>query len=371
TVPSRDGCIRTVAKVVEYVMDLPENQPILNQDENVIRIIMRFACDGAKITRRKDSVRGVCKLIAPVQNGRLQRKDSPEDEITLFLYMEEAVQHSGAKNPQDITSTKLRQHLATVTQLLNLNGHELEQVCGFLGHNISVHGEYYRLPQDSYQLAKKGAQAAPVCAASLQVATTFRLFSSTKERIRDELKTGAPPGTGFAVQDKGWMDKDTFCLWLEHFISNTKPSKVLPVLLVPDGHVSHTGNLRAVELPAEHGAVMLSLPPHCSHCMQPLDLTYFKPLSTYFNQAVDKFMRTHPGRHPGHVQSTHLCCLRLGVKVHHMFGSRFLVETLNRLGFCTSYQEVQKFELNAAATQGTELPVDPVLDIMNLCRPAG
>ncbi|KAK7473594.1 hypothetical protein BaRGS_00035141 [Batillaria attramentaria] len=354
-------------------MDLPENQPILNQDENVIRIIMRFACDGDKITRRKDSVRGVCKLIAPVQNGRLQRKDSPEDEITLFLYMghrclREAVQHSGAKNPQDITSTKLRQHLATVTQLLNLNGHELEQVCGFLGHNISVHGEYYRLPQDSYQLAKhqvgaitsaeRGTSGTSVCCitASGNYLPPFLIYK------RDELKTGAPPGTGFAVQDKGWMDKDTFCLWLEHFISNTKPSKMLPVLLVPDGHVSHTGNLRAVELPAEHGAVMLSLPPHCSHCMQPLDLTYFKPLSTYFNQAVDKFMRTHPGRtllkavilskdsdlkiaslgqavlqasRPRTVHAPLL--LRLGVKVHHMFGSRFLVETLNRLGFCTSY----------------------------------
>ncbi|KAK7475438.1 hypothetical protein BaRGS_00033319, partial [Batillaria attramentaria] len=76
------------------------------------------------------------------------------DHIEGHRCLREAVQHSGAKNPQDITSTKLRQHLATVTQLLNLNDHELEQVCGFLGHNISVHREYYRLPQDTYQLAK-------------------------------------------------------------------------------------------------------------------------------------------------------------------------------------------------------------------------
>lgn len=38
-------------------------------------------------------------------------------------------------------------------------------------------------------------------------------------------------------------------------------------MLVLDGHVSHTGSLRAVELAAEHGVVMLSLPPHCSHRM--------------------------------------------------------------------------------------------------------
>ena len=41
---------------------------------------------------------------------------------------------------------------------------------------------------------------------------------------------------------------------------------------------------------------MLSLPPHSSHRMQPLDVTYFKPLSSYFNQAADRWIRMHVGR---------------------------------------------------------------------------
>lgn len=61
---------------------------------------------------------------------------------------------SGLNKPEIITSTVLRKHLATVTQILNLSEYELEQVCTFFGHNISVHREYYRLPQDTYQLAK-------------------------------------------------------------------------------------------------------------------------------------------------------------------------------------------------------------------------
>lgn len=37
------------------------------------------------------------------------------------------------------------------------------------------------------------------------------------------------------------------------------------------------------------------------------------------------------------------------LQMHHHFGSRFLWDTLNTLGFASSYTEVQRFELNAAA----------------------
>ena len=41
---------------------------------------------------------------------------------------------------------------------------------------------------------------------------------------------------------------------------------------------------------------MLSLPPHTSHKMQPLDITFFKPLKTYYHQNIEQWLRTHPGR---------------------------------------------------------------------------
>ena len=46
----------------------------------------------------------------------------------------------------------------------------------------------------------------------------------------------------------------------------------------------------------------------------------------------------------------------LGVQVHHHFASKFLVDTLDKLGFSSSYTEVQKFEVSAAATLGAEIP---------------
>ena len=46
----------------------------------------------------------------------------------------------------------------------------------------------------------------------------------------------------------------------------------------------------------------------------------------------------------------------LAVQMHITFGSRFLIDTLSHLCFCTSYTEVRKFELNAAVFYGIDLP---------------
>ncbi|XP_037634002.1 uncharacterized protein LOC119493061 [Sebastes umbrosus] len=61
---------------------------------------------------------------------------------------------SGAKHPEVLTSTRLRKHIATMSQVLNLQENEADQFADFLGHDIRVHRQYYRLPQGTLQLAK-------------------------------------------------------------------------------------------------------------------------------------------------------------------------------------------------------------------------
>lgn len=56
--------------------------------------------------------------------------------------------------PEEISSNKLRKHIATVMQLLNLNKDETEQFSQFMGHTVKTHNEFYVLPQDLYQTAK-------------------------------------------------------------------------------------------------------------------------------------------------------------------------------------------------------------------------
>nr|CAI5859488.1 unnamed protein product [Callosobruchus analis] len=61
---------------------------------------------------------------------------------------------SGAENPKLITATRLRKHLATVTQLLQFSKSDLEQLSRFMGHTLKTHCDFYRLSDSMYQTAK-------------------------------------------------------------------------------------------------------------------------------------------------------------------------------------------------------------------------
>jgi hypothetical protein len=63
---------------------------------------------------------------------------------------------SGVTKTANITSTKLRKHVATVSQILNLEKNDLEIMAGFLGHDIRIHHSFYRLPSDTLQIARMG-----------------------------------------------------------------------------------------------------------------------------------------------------------------------------------------------------------------------
>lgn len=60
----------------------------------------------------------------------------------------------GAKCPKSLTSTRLRKHAATLSTVLNMTDSEMDQLANFLGHDIRIHREFYRLPEKTLQLAK-------------------------------------------------------------------------------------------------------------------------------------------------------------------------------------------------------------------------
>lgn len=117
-----------------------------------------------------------------------------------------------------------------------------------------------------------------------------------RARMKPELQDGAPPGSIFKCHESGWMQTDIFSDWFSHFLHHTKPTQDDPVLLILDGHTTHTQNLVAIEMAREHHVTLLCLPPHCSHKMQPLDVAFMGPLNTFYVQCIEKYLRNNPGR---------------------------------------------------------------------------
>ena len=92
------------------------------------------------------------------------------------------------------------------------------------------------------------------------------------------------------------MNGEVFSEWLEHFIKFVKLTPDSKVLLFLDGHKSQTHTFEALQRASGSVVLMISLPPHTSHRLQPLNLCFFKPLKTYCYQELEKWLRNHPGR---------------------------------------------------------------------------
>ena len=75
----------------------------------------------------------------------------------------------------------------------------------------------------------------------------------------------------------------------------THASKTNEQLIVIDGHHSHK-TLEAINFCRDNGIHLITLPPHCTHKMQPLDCTFFKPLKVGYNTAASNWMLSHQGR---------------------------------------------------------------------------
>lgn len=116
-----------------------------------------------------------------------------------------------------------------------------------------------------------------------------------RKRIGERMLDGGPVGSVAFASDSGWVNSDIFNEWLQFFIKNIRPSKDQPVLLILDNHSSHL-NLNAIDLARENGVIMLSVPPHTTHKLQPLDVAIFKSFKSAFENSIDVFQKNHPGR---------------------------------------------------------------------------
>lgn len=119
-----------------------------------------------------------------------------------------------------------------------------------------------------------------------------------RKNYKAEYFDGAPPGTLQLCYPTGYMVGDLFLKWMRHFVAFVNASLTNKVLLILDGHSSHK-NLEALEFAKANGVIMLCFPPHCTHRMQPTDVSFFGPLKAYYDREMATWMKNHPGRTVG------------------------------------------------------------------------
>lgn len=100
-----------------------------------------------------------------------------------------------------------------------------------------------------------------------------------------------PPDWAIGVSENGWTNNEIGLYWLEHvFDKHTRDHTVGRYrLLILDGHGSHV-TLEFDQYCLNHSIIVLCMPPHSSHLLQPLDVGCFSVLKRSYGRLVEQKM---------------------------------------------------------------------------------
>ena len=143
--------------------------------------------------------------------------------------------------------------------------------------------------------AERGELVTLICACNAAGAFLPPMFIFPRKRMVDTLMKDAPPQAVGYANPSGCSDDGLFLKWLQHFAKLVNCSRENRHIILLDGHHSHK-TLEAIEFCRDHGIELITLPPHSTHKLQPLDCSYFKTLRSAFNAEADSWMVTNSGR---------------------------------------------------------------------------
>lgn len=145
--------------------------------------------------------------------------------------------------------------------------------------------------------AERGKNITVVCCVSAHGVYVPPMFIFPRMKMKPKLMDRTPPGSIGAVSKSGWINDSLFTKWFAHFIATVQPkSRPEPTVLLFDGHASHTNNLDVIEMARASNVQLIVFPSHCTHRLQPLDVSVFKSINLYYDKAVATWLRDHPGR---------------------------------------------------------------------------
>ena len=97
----------------------------------------------------------------------------------------------------------------------------------------------------------------------------------------------ADSGYHISTSENGWTDNELGRAYFEdHFNRHTKDiTKGQYQILIVDGHDSHL-TTKAIQYCIDNKIILLCLPPHATHMLQPLDVGCFGPLAQVYKGMI-------------------------------------------------------------------------------------
>ena len=141
---------------------------------------------------------------------------------------------------------------------------------------------------------KRGLNITMCCCVSATGMALPPAFIFPRVRFASHMLRGAPAGSLGLANPSGWIKQDIFPQVLKHFIDNMTVSKDQAGVLIMDNHNSHI-TLEGFELAKSHDLDLLTLLPHCSHKVQPLDVGGFGAFKKFYSSFCDEWHLSHPG----------------------------------------------------------------------------
>ncbi len=116
------------------------------------------------------------------------------------------------------------------------------------------------------------------------------LIVFASEHVYDKWTKNGPPGAVYTCSPKGYMQDVNFENWfVKVFVEFVKNYKK-PVVMVYDGHGSHI-TYDTMEIANKNQIIVVCLPPHTSHAMQPLDVAVFRSVKAKWKDILDGFYK--------------------------------------------------------------------------------
>nr|CAI5843850.1 unnamed protein product [Callosobruchus analis] len=185
------------------------------------------------------------------------------------------------------------------TSLSRTTSFNKKNVVDFFTNLKTVREKYNFEPQNIYNCDETGCttvQECPKVVASKKSKQVGQVTSADRgTTVTLCFAVNGPQGSSGDAYPSGWMTTKSFVKFLEHFAKYAHASESNRVLLILDNHESHV-SIDAISFAKSHWITLLTIPPHCSNKLQPLDIAVYSPFKNKYNSVMSNWMLSNPGK---------------------------------------------------------------------------